>query len=89
MEICHSHNLNRQPIPEKPYGIRVRLPAGDTFGRLLGTDWEQLHWFASRAERDAALRDMASEHVYSRSGDRPHLIYEAVQAPGAPDDPSV
>lgn len=89
MEICHSHNLNRQPTPEKPYGIRVRLPAGDTFGRLLGTDWEQFHWFANRAERDATLRDMASEHVYSRSGDRPHLIYEAVQAPGAPDDPSV
>ena len=89
MEICHSHNLSRQPSPEKPYGIRVRLPVGDTFGRLLGTDWEQFHWFANRAERDASLRDMASEHVYSRSGDRPHLIYEAVQAPDAPDDPSV
>lgn len=89
MDICHSHNLNRKPTSEKPYGIRVRLPAGDTFGRLLGVDWEQFHWFASRAERDAALRDMASEHRYSRQGDRPHLIHEAVLAPGMTNDPSV
>ena len=89
MEICHPHNLNRQSSPEKPYGIRVRLPAGDTFGRLLGPDWEQFHWFASRAERDAALRDMAGQHLYSRQGDRPHLIHEAVQAHGTPNDPSV
>lgn len=89
MELCHPHNLNRLPTFEKPYGIRVRLPAGDTFGRLLGSDWEQFHWFASREERDAALRDMASEHLYSRSGDRPHLIHEAVQAPGTRDEPSV
>jgi len=89
MEICHPHNLNRQSTTEKPFGIRVRLPAGDTFGRLLGADWEQFHWFASRAERDAALKDMASEHCYSRQGDRPHLIHEAVQAPGTPNDPFV
>ncbi len=89
MEICHPHNLNRQATTEKPFGIRVRLPAGDTFGRLLGADWEQFHWFASRTERDAALKDMASEHCYSREGDRPHLIYEAVQAPGTPNDPFV
>ena len=89
MDICHPHNLNRRPPPNKPYGIRVRLPAGDTFTRLLGTDWEKFHWFASRAERDAALKDMAGEHLYSRRGDRPHLIHEAVQAPDAPTDPSV
>ena len=89
MDICHAHNLNRQPPSEKPYGIRVRLPAGDTFGRLLGSDWEQFHWFASRTERDRVLKDMAGEHCYSRQGDRPHLIHEAVPAPGNPSDPSV
>ena len=80
MDICHPHNLNRQSSSTKPYGIRVRLPAGDTFGRLLGEDWERFHWFATRAERDAALRDMASKHLYSRHGDRPHLIYEKLQS---------
>lgn len=89
MDICHPHNLNRLPASDKPYGIRVRLPAGDTFGRLLGADWEQFHWYASRAERDAALRDMAREHLYSRRGDRPHLIHEAVHAPDTRNDPSV
>ena len=89
MDICHAHNLNRRPTSTKPYGIRIRLPAGDTFSNLLGTNWEQFHWFASRAERDRALKDMASEHCYSRQGDRPHLIYEAVQAPDTPKDPSV
>lgn len=89
MDVCHQHNLNRQPTSAKPYGIRIRLPAGDTFGRLLGTDWEQFHWFTTREARDAALKDMAGEHLYSRRGDRPHLIHEAVQAPGTPADPSV
>lgn len=89
MDICHAHNLSRQPTSTKPYGIRVRLPAGDTFSGLLGSDWEQFHWYASRAQRDAALKDMASEHCYSRRGDRPHLLHEAVQAPGTPGDPSV
>ena len=89
MDICHAHNLDRERAPKKPYGIRVRLPAGDTFTHLLGMGWEQFHWFASQAERDRALKDMAGEHRYSRRGDRPHLIYEAVQAPDSRNDPPV
>jgi hypothetical protein len=79
LEICHSHNLNRDLTAPKPYGIRVTMRAGDTFARVLGTDWEQMHWFATREERDAALEDMASEHLYSRRGDRPTLRFEAVE----------
>ncbi len=79
MEICHSHNLNRDLMVPKPFGIRVTLRASDTFARLLGTDWEQLHWYATREERDAALEDMAGEHLYSRRGDRPTLRFEAVE----------
>ncbi len=80
MEICHSHNLSREPSAAKPYGIRVSLPRGESFARLLGADWERYHWYASAEERDAALEDMAGEHRYSRRGDRPTLRFEAVDA---------
>ena len=77
-KICHTHNLIR-PLPaERPYGVRVTLPRGDTFNALLA-GWERFHWYATERERDAALRDMASEHLYSRRGDRPTLRFEPVE----------
>jgi hypothetical protein len=80
MNICHAHNLNKPLDVAKPYGIRVSLKPGDTFARLLGMGWQQHHWFGSREERDRALADMASEHLYSRRGDRPTVVFEAVEA---------
>lgn len=80
MEICHPHNLNRAPAREKSFGIRVSLPPGDTFSGLLGPDWERFHWYATAEERDRALEDMASEHLYSRRGDRPSVVFEPVEA---------
>jgi hypothetical protein len=56
----------------------VSLRPGDSFARLLDSGWEQFHWFATAEERDRMLRDMASEHVYSRRGDRPTLRFEPV-----------
>jgi hypothetical protein len=79
MDICHPHNLNQPLDGAKPYGIRVSLPPTDTFARLIGPQWQRHHWYASRAERDAALADMAGEHLYSRAGDRPSLIFEPVE----------
>jgi hypothetical protein len=79
MDICHSHNLNKPIDVPKPYGIRVGIRSTDTFARLLGATWQRHHWFATRAERDAALADMASEHLYSRQGDKPTLVFEAVE----------
>jgi hypothetical protein len=76
--ICHAHNLNRDLDQPRPYGIRVSLAPGDSFMRLLGTDWQQEHWYATASERDQALADMASEHLYSRRGDRPTLQFEPV-----------
>jgi hypothetical protein len=78
MEICHEHNLSREIDESKPYGIRVTLPPGETFMRLIGADWERCHWFATTAERDRALEDMASEHLYSRRGDRPTVRFERI-----------
>ena len=80
MEICHANNLNRTSGDTRPYGIRVSLPAGDTFAHLLGADWERFHWFATAQERDRTLDDMAGEHLYSRRGDRPRMIFEAADA---------
>lgn len=82
MEICHAHNLPK-PVPAaKPYGIRVSMRSGDTFARLLGTDWSREHWFETAAERDRNLDDMAREHLYSRRGDRPTLRFEAIEKTG-------
>jgi hypothetical protein len=76
--IVHDHNL-RQPLPEqRPYGIRVRLRADDTFRNLLGDDWQKEHWFASRADRDAAFVQMSGRYVYFRPGDAPPMIFEKI-----------
>ncbi len=78
MEICHEHNLIK-PLPRQGnYGIRVRLRPGDSFAGVIGLDWERYHWYPTPEERDRALEDMASEHLYSRRGDRPTLIFEPV-----------
>ena len=78
MATCHEHNL-RQPLTgQRPYGIRVRLRGSDPFRHLVGDDWENEHWFSSRAERDRELERMSSRYVYFRPGDRPSLDFETV-----------
>ena len=79
MKICHEHNLSHATAQERPWGIRVRIKAQDTFARIIGEDWTREHWYASEYERDRALQDMASRHLYSRQGDRPTLIYEPIE----------
>ena len=79
MSICHSHNLTRDLTEPNPFGIRISLPVGDSFNRLIGAGWERYHWYSTEAERDAALKDMASEHLHSRRGDRPHVVFTAVK----------
>jgi hypothetical protein len=81
MAIAHQHNLNSPPPAARPYGIRARLRARDPFTRLVGAGWQKLHWFATERERDEALADMSSRHLYSRRGDEPSVIYEKVSAP--------
>ena len=78
MAISNPHNLNAPMPQERPYGIRVRLRARDPFTRLVGADWQKLHWFATERERDQALADMAARHRYSRRGDAPAVVYERV-----------
>jgi hypothetical protein len=79
MKICHEHNLIAPPPQERPWGIRIRIRASDTFARIIGKDWVREHWYASEYERNRALEDMSARHLYSRAGDRPTLIYEPVK----------
>lgn len=81
MTISNPHNLNQPPAAtsEGRFGIRVSLPDGDPFARLLDDDWTATHWFASAADRNAALADMQRKHEYSRPNDKPSLVFEAIE----------
>jgi len=80
MGIANAHNLRVPPIEKlRPFGIRVSLPPGDPFRKLLGPEWHRLHWYATPQERDAALLEMSRRHEYSRGGDRPSLLFEKVE----------
>lgn len=79
MPRCHEHNLLEGKKNEGPYGIRLSVISSDPFAALVGSDWTKEHWFTSEEQRDAALSDIARQHQYSRSGDRPTLRYEKIQ----------
>ncbi|NNF17820.1 MAG: hypothetical protein HKN70_13840 [Gammaproteobacteria bacterium] len=68
------------------YGIQISLKKDDTFSNLLGDDWHTTRWYASRAERDAAMHSIGSRHIFSRLGDEPTLIYTKIDqtAPAGP-----
>ena len=63
MEFCHQHNLVNPETAgaERRFGIRVTLPPNDTLRKILGDDWERLHWYPTEAERDAAFENMANQ----------------------------
>lgn len=81
MDYCHQHNLVDPAIvgSERRYGIRVTLPPGDTMRKILGDNWEKLHWYPSEAARDHAFDDMAIRHGYNRESDTPSQILERIQ----------
>jgi len=80
MAYCHKHNLVEPAAAEaeRKYGIRVTLPAGDTFTKILGDDWEHVHWYRSERERDAAFDRMAARHGYYRKTDSPTQVLEKI-----------
>lgn len=77
---CHKHNLVRKDTAnvERRYGIRVTLPKSDTFTRMLGDDWENIHWYATETDRDVAFDKMATRHGYYRETDTPTQVLEKV-----------
>ncbi len=81
MELSNRHNLRQLP-PEPTalhFGIRVTMPALDPLRQVLGNDWHTEHWYASAAERDAALVEIGKRHAYSRIGDRPSIRLETLE----------
>lgn len=80
MDYCHQHNLVEPDNAgrDRRYGIRVTLPRGDTLNRILGDDWERLHWYATEAERDRAYESMRERHGYYRKTDSPTQVLEKV-----------
>ncbi|MGB5332192.1 MAG: hypothetical protein WBM80_03655 [Woeseiaceae bacterium] len=80
MDYCHQHNLVDPTTAgrTRSYGIRVSLPAGDTLRNVVGNNWEQLHWYATEAERDSAFEEMAIRHGYYRKTDSPTQVLERI-----------
>ncbi len=63
----------------RPYGLRVSLPSGDPLRKLLGPEWNKIHWYATAQERDADLAEMSRRHEYSRATDAPSLRFEKIE----------
>lgn len=80
MDYCHKHNLVDQTLAgqARPFGIRVSLPTNDTLRKILGDDWERVHWFASEVERNTAFEQMAVRHGYYRDTDSPTQVLEKI-----------
>ena len=80
MDYCHQHNLVDPDTAGRPrnFGIRVTLPAHDTLRRVLGEDWERIHWYATEADRDTAFDKMAERHGYYRKTDSPTQVLEKI-----------
>ena len=79
MATCHAHNLRHETPALRPYGIRVTLKRDTPFRKLLGEDWQKVHWYATAAERDAALANMGSQPEVYRIGDVADVHYEKVE----------
>ena len=80
MGISQAQNLRIPPMERlRPYGIKVTLPPGDPFRKLLGPEWQRLHWYPTAAERDAALAEMSRRHEYSRAVDQPALVFQKIE----------
>jgi len=63
------------------YGIRCTLSPSDPMSapHLIGPGWVDHYWYATAAERDAALAEKSAVHPYSRRGDAPPVVYAAVE----------
>lgn len=80
MNFYHRHNLvdPSTALAKRNYGVRIRLPAGDTMSKILGDNFERTVWFASEEERDRMLSAMAERHGYYRDTDTPTQALEKV-----------
>lgn len=78
----HRHNLLSPADEELRFGLRLSLPAGDTFGGILGGNWQKERWFATERDRDQAIAELRGQHPYYRLGDRPTVRIEKINRAG-------
>ena len=88
MGISQPQNLRTPPIEKlRPYGDpREPSAGGDPFRKLLGPEWQRLHWYSDargagcghRGDEPAA-RVLALRRQYSRSGDSPALVFQKIE----------
>jgi len=78
-EISQPNNATRPPGEARPFGIRVSAAPEDPIMKLVDPGWHAEHWYTTRAERDAALRDMCTLHRYSRRTDPPSVVLTAIE----------
>jgi len=66
--------------PAPRWGISVHLPKDDPMAapHLLGDAWQGVRWYASEADRDAALRAMTAQPPWYRRGDAPSVRLEKI-----------
>lgn len=69
-----------QNSPDKPYGIKVRLPQGDSMSmsHLLGEDWESVRWYHTRESRDRIFEQMCMTPRNYRIGDEASIILDKI-----------
>ena len=80
MAVQSAHNLRQPQTQEpRPYGVRISLNTNDPFRKILGPDWQRVHWYTSAEKRDAALVEMSRRHDYSRPKDAPALVFTKVE----------
>jgi hypothetical protein len=80
MGISQSHNLSSPPRESlRPYGLRVSLPSGDPLRKLLGPEWNRIHWYATPRQREVDMAEMSRRHEYSRASDAPSLRFEKIE----------
>ena len=80
MAVQSAHNLRQPQTQEpRPYGVRVSLNTNDPFRKILGPDWQRVHWYTSSEKRDAALAEMSRRHDYSRPKVAPALVFTKVE----------
>jgi hypothetical protein len=78
--IQSAHNLRAPHTKDpRPYGIRVSLRSNDPFRKIVGPDWNRMHWYRSAEEREVALEEMRRRHEYSRPKDAPTHLYTKVE----------
>ncbi len=83
MSIQSAHNLRPAQAntpAARPYGVRVSLKLNDPFRKILGPDWQRVHWYSDATERDAALDEMSRRHDYSRPQDAPALVFSKIES---------